>query len=129
MFIDNMTNATLSYPNSGENVGFNLIEINSSFGGLNTGGYFDDMTFQAANDPWVAQPPTSLSVTAGSNATFATVAVGTSFQWQFNGANISGATATSYTVTNAQSGSAGTYSCVITGANGTTTTSATLTVH
>jgi GH25 family lysozyme M1 (1,4-beta-N-acetylmuramidase) len=129
MFIDNMTNATLSYSTSGENVGFNLIEINSSFGGINTGGYFDDMTFQAANDPWVAQPPTSLTVTAGSNANFATVAVGTSFQWQFNGANISGATTTSYTVTNAQTNNAGSYSCVITGANGTTSTSATLTVH
>jgi hypothetical protein len=129
MFIDNMTNAVLKYASSGVSYGFNLIEINSSFGGLNTGGYFDDMTFRAANDPWVAQPPASLTNSVGSNPTFATVAVGTSFQWQFNGTNLSGATTSSYTITNAQTGNAGTYSCVITGANGTTNTSATLTVQ
>jgi hypothetical protein len=130
MFIDNMSTPTFSYANSGLNVGFNLIEINASFGGINTGGYFDDLTFRAANDPWIAQQPSSLTVAAGQNATFATVAVGTSYQWQFNSSNISGATASSYTVTNAQSGNAGTYTCVVTGANGTVTTSpATLTVH
>jgi hypothetical protein len=130
MFIDNMTQPTFSYANSGVTVGFNLIEINSAFGGVNTGGYFDDLTFRAANDPWIAQQPSNLTVTAGQNATFTTVAVGTAYQWQFNGANISGATATSYTITSAQSGNAGTYTCVITGANGTVTTApATLTVH
>jgi hypothetical protein len=130
MFIDNMTTSTFSYANSGVNVGFNLIEINSSFGGVNTGGYFDDLTFRAANDPWIAQQPSNVTVAAGQNATFTTVAVGTAYQWQFNGANISGATATSYTINNAQSANAGTYTCLITGANGTVTTSAaTLTVH
>ncbi|HZQ45385.1 MAG TPA: immunoglobulin domain-containing protein, partial [Verrucomicrobiae bacterium] len=130
MFIDNMTNAVLSYASSGVNVGFNLIEINSAFGGVNTGGYFDDVTFRAANDPWIAQQPASTTVTAGQNAKFTTVAVGTAYQWQFNSSNLSGGTTSAYTVTNAQSGNAGTYTCIITGTNGTvTTTPATLTVH
>jgi GH25 family lysozyme M1 (1,4-beta-N-acetylmuramidase) len=130
MYIDNMTNAVLSYASSGVSVGFNLIEVNSSFGGINTGGYFDDLTFRAANDPWIAQQPANATVTAGQNAGFSTVAVGTAYQWQFNGSNLSGGTASAYTVTNAQSGNAGTYTCIITGTNGTvTTTPATLTVQ
>ena len=130
MFVDNMTNATFNYSTSGTNVGFNLIEINSSFGGANTGGYFDDFTFRAANDPWIAQQPVNTTVATGANTSFTTVAIGTAYQWQFNGANISGATATSYPITGAVAGDAGTYNCVITGANGTTnTTSVTLTVQ
>jgi hypothetical protein len=130
MFIDNMTNACLSYSNSGVAVGFNLVELNSSFGGNNTGGFYDDFTFRAANDPWIAQQPTNATVTTGSNAGFSTVAVGTAYQWQFNGGNLSGGTKSSFTVTNAQSGNAGSYTCIVTGTNGTVTTSpATLTVQ
>ena len=130
MFIDNMTNATFSYSTSGTNFGFNLIEINCAFGGANTGGYFDDFTFRAANDPWIAQQPVNTTVATGGNTSFTTVAIGTAYQWQLNGANISGATATSYSITGASAGDAGTYDCVITGANGTTnTTAVTLTVQ
>ncbi len=131
MYIDNMTNSVLSYTNSGVSVGFNLIEINSAFGGINTGGYYDDLTFRAANDPWIAQQPASVTnSTTGLNATFKTVAVGTTYQWQFNSTNLSGGTTSAYTVTNAQTSNAGTYTCIITGTNGTvTTTPATLTVQ
>ncbi len=130
MFIDNMTNSTFSYATSGTNYGVNLIEINSSFNGANTGGYFDDFTFQAANDPWIVQQPVSTTVATGGSTSFKTVAVGSAYQWQLNGVNVSGATTTSCAITNAQTANAGTYNCVITGANGTTnTTSVTLTVQ
>ena len=130
MFIDNMSNATFSYTNSGGTNGFNLIELNANVYSASNGGYYDDISFQSANDPWIAQQPSSLTVSAGSSATFTTVAVGTAYQWQFNGANIAGATSSIYTLTNAQPANAGNYTCIVTGANGTVTTSAaTLTVQ
>jgi Bacterial Ig domain/Immunoglobulin domain/Immunoglobulin I-set domain len=61
--------------------------------------------------PTVTTPPASVTVTAGQTATFSVAASGTSpftYQWQKNGAVISGATAASYTTpatTTADSGS------------------------
>jgi len=51
--------------------------------------------------PSITSQPASLTVTAGSSATFSVTASGTaplSYQWRRNGANIGGATATSYSV-------------------------------
>jgi len=53
-----------------------------------------------AGSPAIATQPASQTVSAGQTATFSVVATGTaplSYQWQKNGANISGATAPSYT--------------------------------
>jgi hypothetical protein len=120
MYVDNMTNATLTTPTSGTNTGFNIIEMNHA----NTNsGYFDDLTFRAANDPWIIEHPVSRTVNPGQSAYFNTVAVGTSYQWQFNGNNIGGATASSYTIPSAGATNAGNYACAITGTNGTITTS------
>jgi len=73
-------------------------------------------------------------VTAGQTATFTVVAAGTaplSYQWQKNGANIAGATSSSYTTlatTTSDSGS--TFAVVVTNTAGTATSSvATLTVN
>ncbi len=63
--------------------------------------------------PGIVTPPASQSATVGSNVTFSVVASGTSplsFQWQFNGNNIPGATATSYTIAAVQLSDAGNYS-------------------
>ena len=69
----------------------------------------------------------------GANVTFNVVATGTaplSYQWQFNGANISGATSASYTKNNVQASDAGNYSVVVTNVAGTVTSSnAVLTVN
>jgi len=89
-----------------------------------------DLTFRAANDPWIVEQPVSLSVNPGQSAAFTTVAVGTAYQWQFNGNNIGGATSSTYSIASAAVTNAGSYACVISGTNGTVaTTAATLSVN
>jgi sugar lactone lactonase YvrE len=123
MYVDNMTNATFSYPSTGVAVGFNLIELNHSMSKVGYGGYYDDLTFRAANDPWIVEQPVSQTVDPGQGVLFNTVAIGTAYQWQFNGTNIGGATGSSYSIASAGAADAGNYSCLINGANGTITTS------
>src|SRR5271163_1254622 len=84
--------------------------------------------------PSITTQPASVTVTAGQTATFTVVASGTApltYQWQLNGAAISGATAASYTTpatTTANSGSK--YVVVVTNSTGSATSSAaTLTVN
>ncbi|HEY2548524.1 MAG TPA: immunoglobulin domain-containing protein, partial [Candidatus Acidoferrum sp.] len=88
----------------------------------------------AAVAPTITTQPASQTVTAGQTATFSVVASGTaplSYQWQTNGAAISGATAASYTTpatTTANSGT--TYKVVVTNSAGSATSaSAILTVN
>jgi len=88
----------------------------------------------AAVAPTITTQPANQTVTAGQAATFTVVAGGTaplSYQWQKNGANISGATLASYTTpatTTADSGS--TFAVVVTNTTGTATSAAaTLTVN
>jgi hypothetical protein len=120
MYIDNMTNATVTSPTSGTTNGFNLIEMNHA---NSSSGYYDDLTFRAANDPWIVEQPLSQSVALGQPAYFNTVAVGTAYQWQFNGTNIPGATTSAYGIPAVAATNAGSYACVITGANGALSTS------
>lgn len=83
--------------------------------------------------PTITSQPQSRTVTQGQNATFSVTASGTpplSYQWTFNGANISGATASSCTVANAQSSDVGSYAVVVSNSAGSVTSaSATLTVN
>jgi glucose/arabinose dehydrogenase len=87
----------------------------------------------ANQSPTIGTHPTSQTVPAGGSTTFTVSASGTAplgYQWQRNGANIAGATSTSYTlspVTTADNGA--TFRCVVTNAFGTATSNAaTLTV-
>jgi hypothetical protein len=76
--------------------------------------------------------PSSQTVCAGNSATFTVAATGTSitYQWRKNSANIPGATSSSYTITGATAGDAGSYDVVVTGICGTATSIvATLTVN
>ncbi len=83
--------------------------------------------------PFITAQPADQVATVGSPATFTVGAAGTqplSYQWQFNGTNLSGATASSLVLANVQLADAGNYSVVISNLAGTVTSSnATLTVN
>ncbi len=83
-----------------------------------------------APDVSIATQPTSKTVTPGANATFSVGAANAlTYQWRFNGASISGATASSYTVVSAQTLDDGSYSVVVGNRAGSlTSANATLTV-
>ncbi|MGB6458334.1 MAG: immunoglobulin domain-containing protein, partial [Candidatus Acidiferrum sp.] len=88
----------------------------------------------AAVAPTITTQPTNQTVTAGQTATFSVSATGTApltYQWKENGANIPGATSSSYTTaatTSADNGS--TFQVVVSNATGNTpSTTVTLTVN
>ena len=83
--------------------------------------------------PTITTQPVSRTVTAGTNVSFTVAASGTSpfsYQWRLNGANLAGATSSTLTLTGVTTGQSGSYSCVVTNAGGSATSSAaTLTVN
>ena len=77
--------------------------------------------------PTITTQPTSQTVAAGASVTFSVVATGTpspTYQWKKNGANIAGATGSSYTIPAVISTDAGSYTVVVTNSQGTLTSSA-----
>ena len=80
----------------------------------------------------IAQQPISLTVTQASSASFSVTAAGDaplSYQWRFNGNNISSATASNYAIASAQVTNAGSYAVVVSNSVGSVTSQvATLTV-
>ena len=87
--------------------------------------------------PQIIGQPVSLSVSAGSNVVFGVKATGTtplSYQWSFDGtkltdgAGISGSQSASLSIANALSGNAGSYSVLVSNAQGSNSAAATLTV-
>lgn len=76
--------------------------------------------------PYVAQQPASQFPVVGSKVTFNVIASGTGplgYQWEMNGTNIPGATASSYTNLNVQLANAGNYQIVVTNSFGSVTSS------
>ncbi|MDC0713634.1 discoidin domain-containing protein [Stigmatella sp. ncwal1] len=90
------------------------------------------LTVNPAVAPTLTQQPTSVSVRANDPVSFSVMASGTSpftYQWQFNGANITGANGSTYTIAQAQNGDAGKYTVVVSNAAGSVTSAAaTLTI-
>jgi hypothetical protein len=132
-FVDDMSNAAFSHDLPAGSVGFNAIHMVSAsiFAPQTTGtaGFWDDVSFQAANDPYIVQQPVSRTNDYLTTATFTVVAMGTSYQWQKDGHSIGGATSATLTLNAVSSLDEGTYTCVVTGANGSIPSSAaTLTV-
>ena len=83
--------------------------------------------------PYILSQPTSQVVTVGQKATFSAIAGGTpplTYQWQINGTNLTGATSTVLTITNAQISQSGSYAVIVTNLAGSITSSnALLTVN
>lgn len=88
---------------------------------------------QLAASPAITTQPASASATVGGSAQFTVTAAGSpepTYQWQFNGAPIAGATGAALAVSNVGAANAGSYSVVVTNDLGTVTSSAaTLTVN
>jgi hypothetical protein len=84
------------------------------------------LTVTPALPPSIVQQPTNQTVTAGGNASFLVLAGGTSplsFQWQFNGVPIDGATSSPLFLTNVQASQAGAYAVIVTNSAGTVVSS------
>jgi len=83
--------------------------------------------------PTISTQPVSQTVSVGSTATFSVVAAGTaplSYQWKFNGANLSGATGPALSIANAQAANAGSYTVTVSNSAGSVlSNAATLTVN
>ena len=91
------------------------------------------LTVITATPPSIVSQPQSQAVIAGQAASFSVAASGTAplhYQWRRNGANIVGATASTYTLANAQPANAGQYTVVVSNNGGVATSApATLTVN
>ena len=77
--------------------------------------------------PAITAQPQNQAVAAGASATFSVGASSTApltYQWKFNGTNISGATGSAYTRTNAQSADMGNYVAVVSNSAGSTNSAA-----
>ena len=75
----------------------------------------------SATAPGMVAQPQNQTATQGASATFTATANGTpplSYQWRFNGTNISGATNSSHTLFSVQTGDDGSYSVAITNVAG-----------
>jgi Immunoglobulin domain/Immunoglobulin I-set domain len=75
----------------------------------------EDWSSAPLQPPSFSSPPNQ-TVNAGTNVTFSVASGGATpltYQWSFNGTNISGATSSSYTLTNVFPTSAGSYSVVV----------------
>ena len=77
--------------------------------------------------PSFTTQPQSQTVTAGASVTFTAAASGTpapTYQWNFNGTAIAGATGATYSIASAQSSNAGSYTVTATNSAGSATSSA-----
>jgi hypothetical protein len=85
----------------------------------------------ASGAPIITVPPTSVTTTNGGSVTFSVSASGTaplSYQWSFEGTDISGATNSSYSLPVVQPSHAGTYQVVVINSIGEASAEATLTL-
>jgi len=89
------------------------------------------LTGNILGPPTVSVSPSSGTVYIGQNTTFTATPSGAapfSYQWQLNGVNIASATNATLSLTNVQPSASGTYSVMLTNANGSATASASLSV-
>jgi Regulator of chromosome condensation (RCC1) repeat len=88
------------------------------------GARIDSLALSGEGPPTITSPLANRSILTGKSAYFYATAVGAtplSYQWQFNGTNVPGATRAIFTVPNAQPNQAGAYSVIVSNALGTAT--------
>ncbi|MSU58534.1 MAG: hypothetical protein EXS35_10210 [Pedosphaera sp.] len=129
------TNFTSDYDNTGSGTGAVDFNYDRAFAlGANNGIIaLQLLPAVVVTPPSITAQPLNQTVIAGQNAAFSVTATGTAplaYQWRFNGTNLSGATDSAYTRSNAAPAHAGGYSVVVTNSAGSATSSnATLTVN
>jgi uncharacterized protein (TIGR02597 family) len=115
------SNLTVS-PVSASDAATYSVVVNNSAGATTS----TPATLALAGTVSIVTPPSSQAVSAGSDATFTVSATGSgtlNYQWRFNGAPISGATASAFTTNSVTTASAGSYSVVVTNSFSTATSS------
>ena len=127
--ISGSTAATLSISGvSQANAGSYSVVVTSASG---TNVTSSTVTLTVLDPPSITVPPVSRTMAVGANMGFAVVATGTApitYQWRYNGNDISAATNASLGKTNVQFADVGTYSVAVMNSVGTNTVSATLNV-
>ena len=100
---------------------------------ITNAGPFVLTAYASPQPPSITSQPQPVTVNAHANASFNVTATGTmplSYQWSFNGTNISGATASSLTISNVTQQALGAYAVVITnGVRTVTSSNAMLTMY
>jgi hypothetical protein len=113
--------------------GGDLAYGNSYFVALTAGRIFRSNPVEGAFAPQIFRQPSAFAATIGGAATLSVGAQGTdplSYQWRKNGANIEGATSSSYTLQNVTFDNAGDYDVVVTNSAGSSTSGkATLSIN
>ncbi|MFO1497494.1 MAG: DUF642 domain-containing protein [Verrucomicrobiota bacterium] len=82
----------------------------------------DNVRVTSQNAPVIVSQPSSLTVNVGDLASFTVNATGAglSYQWRYNSVPIPGATATTYSISNAQTSQSGSYDVVVSNGSGVT---------
>jgi exopolysaccharide biosynthesis protein len=108
--------------------GGSAVLLNRPSGGVQrvNGNHIGVFAVPPGGAPVILAQPQSQTVLAGQSVTFSVSVSGTaplSYTWRFNSNNLPGASAATYTLTNAQSPLAGTYSVLVTNSFGSTLSS------
>ncbi len=109
-------------PVQAAHAGIYAVVVSNALGSVTS----SNATLAISVPPGIIAQPQSATVIAGTNITFTVTATGTaplSYQWIFDGTNIPGATASSYTRINVQPTDAGAYAAIVTNVAGSVTSS------
>jgi alpha-tubulin suppressor-like RCC1 family protein/outer membrane protein assembly factor BamB len=119
------TNATLVITNSqSTNAGSYSVVISNLYGSVTSSPAALTVLPFTNNPPGFSQQPANLAVAVGGTATFSVTVTGAApivLRWRFNTADITGATNSTLTITNAQMADAGFYSVIATNSFGSVT--------